>query len=81
VTFHQRKREALELFVLSQKSDPFARGRAEAHLRNGIIGVNDQGQDCFYSAEAYQESRYLPSKDGVPGEEYFVTSYKNVKVV
>lgn len=33
----------LNNYCESDKSDPFARARAEAHLRSGVIGYTDKG--------------------------------------
>lgn len=59
-------------YVLADKSDPFALQRAKAHMRNGVCGFNQQGQDAFYQAEPFQEERVLP--DGTP---YMTTVYRN----
>lgn len=63
-----------ENYILSEKSDPFARGRVLAHVRNGIANINQNGEDEFYDASPYQEERLLPN-----GTPYHVTVYKNVK--
>lgn len=49
VTRQQRIADA-EAYIASQKSDPFARARVYTHMRNGICGFTDNGQDAFYSA-------------------------------
>ncbi len=80
--FEERKRAAAERYILANPSDPFVRGRVEAHLRNGIVGYNDHGDECFYDAKSFQESRRLPLKEGqTEGDEYFVTVWKDVKMV
>lgn len=66
--------EAAECYVKADKSDPFAAARVALHMRNGIAGFTTQGEDAFYSADPFQEERFLPN-----GTAYFVTVYRNVR--
>jgi len=69
----QAMHEAAKLYALADNSDPFAYRRARVHLANGVATyANHNGQEAFYSAEPYQEKRYLPD-----GTEYMATVYRN----
>lgn len=63
----QRKRiEDAEQFIAFNKSDPFCRNRVYAHMKSGIAGFTESGEDAFYTA--------TPVKG-----EYGRTTYINVK--
>lgn len=71
--------EAAKLYALADSSDPFAYRRARTHLLNGVATyANTKGEEAYYSAEPYSETRRLPNNaDGTPGEEYQATVYRN----
>lgn len=66
--------EGARAYAAADRSDPFAFNRAITHMNNGISSVGSRGEDAFYKAEPYQETRYLPD-----GREYSVTVYKNIQ--
>ena len=72
----QQKRiiDGARAYAAADRSDPFAFNRAMSHMKNGISSVGARGEDAFYKAEPYQETRYLPD-----GREYLVTVYKNIQ--
>ncbi len=62
-----------KLYALADASDPFAYAKAITHIGNGIACYsNANGQEAFYSAEEYSETRILPDKT-----EYKATVYRN----
>lgn len=72
-TTRRRMFEGARNYALAEKSDPFAFARAMSHTLNGIANIHN-GEDAFYQADPYQETRVLPD-----GREYNVTAYRNVK--
>lgn len=80
-----QKIEAARRYAAADRSDPFAFGRAMAHIKNGIADDRkDRDQPvtaCHYDAEETQERRSLPTgitfSDGT--SDYVVPAYKNVK--
>ena len=54
-----------------------AEARVMAHMQNGICGFNLKGEDAFYSADPYQEERFLERADGSK-EAYHVITYRNM---
>jgi hypothetical protein len=80
MTQHERKMiEQAKLYALADNSDPFAYRRARTHLMNGVACyANANGEEAYYSAEPYLETRRLPDlPNGKPGEEYQATVYRN----
>ena len=77
---HSQRAEDARTYAAADKSDPFAFARAMAHMKNGICGFNQNGQDAFYSADEQQETRHL-EKINDQGqkylEEYQVPAYRN----
>lgn len=62
-----------QLYARSEASDPFAYARAMTHLQNGIAEYsNANGEEAYYSAEEFSETRVLPD-----GTEYQATVYRN----
>jgi len=70
---HHSHIDAARRFAAADKSDPFAYGRAMAHLRSGLAGYDARGNSCFYDAEEATETRKLPD-----GTEYQARVYRNV---
>ena len=70
----QRLFDGAKNYAAFDKSDPFCHDRCMLHIRQGIAGVLQGGEDAMYSADPYQEERELPD-----GTRYFVTVYRNVK--
>jgi hypothetical protein len=65
--------ERAKLYASADPSDPFAYRRARTHIANGIASFSDKhGQEAYYSAEPYTETRALPD-----GTEYQATVYRN----
>ena len=68
---------AVDRYASAERSDPFARGRAIAHLKSGIgIEVQkDKGHfvSC-YDAEEQKETRIHP----LTGKPFKVTVYRNI---
>lgn len=70
---HSLMQRGAKLYALADASDPFSYARAMTHLGNGIACYsNSNGQEAFYSAEEYSETRMLPDKT-----EYQATVYRN----
>jgi hypothetical protein len=60
-------------YAEANRSDPFAYNRAMSHLRNGICGFNNNGEEAFYDATRDVEERTAPD-----GTKYQVPVYRNV---
>lgn len=74
----QQRLEDARCYALADKSDPFTYNRVMSHMNGRICGFNSKGEDAFYSAEPYQEERWLPPSPAHPnGQSYMVTVYKN----
>lgn len=74
----QRMEEAMN-YVKANKSNPFTFNRVMSHMSSRIVGFNTKGEDAFYSAEPYQEERFLPASPSHPqGQSYMATVYKNM---
>jgi len=76
---HLLMQRSAKLYAAADASDPFAYARAMTHLGNGTACyTNGDGQEAFYSAEEYSETRQLPNgPNGEKGEEYQATVYRN----
>ena len=76
----QSKRiEAAQRYAEADKSDPFAYGRAMAHMKNGVAGFLGDGRDAFYDADEYEETRTIEkiiNGETVP-ENFQVKAFKN----
>lgn len=77
-----QKIDAARRYAAADRSDPFAFGRAMAHIKNGIAAdIKDKSEAAHYDAEETQERRSLPTgitfSDGT--SDYVVPAYKNVK--
>jgi len=76
----QRRVEAAKRYAAADRSDPFALARAIAHLRNGIAGSLQNGDEAIYDASEFTETRQLPP--GVTlsnGDTAFeVKAYRNI---
>lgn len=48
--------EAVEHYIKSQASDPFARARIAAHIKSGIASFTDKGEDAFYTADEIKDA-------------------------
>jgi hypothetical protein len=70
----QRMFEGARNYAAAEKSDPFALARALTHIRTGIAGITQHGEDAFYKADAFQEER--PS---LGGGSHTVTVYRNMQ--
>lgn len=57
---NKNRREAAERYAASDKSDPFALARARTHMRNGVAGFLQNGQDAFYNADEASETVNMP---------------------
>lgn len=74
---NQRMIDGAINYARADKSDPFALRRAMAHLRSGIATfANGQGQEAFYSAEEYTETKSYTDGQG-RNVEYHVPAYRN----
>lgn len=74
----QQRMEAAENYIRADKSDPFVRNRVMSHMNSRVVGFNTKGEDAFYSAETYQEERFLPASPAHPeGQSYMVTVYRS----
>lgn len=74
-------RDAAERYAKAENSDPFAKARAMAHIKNGIATYARQdGGIGYYDAEEATETRYLPNPDGIADltKPYEATVYRNV---
>lgn len=66
--------KAAKRYALADKSDPFALRRAMTHLRTGVAQAhNTNGQEAFYDATPFEETRYLED-----GTSYLATVYRNI---
>jgi hypothetical protein len=74
----QRNRhiEGAKRYARANASDPFAFNRCMAHINQGIVGFNEQGEEAIYSAEEALEERPSPMGDGTT---YTVTVFRNIK--
>ena len=64
-------------YAAADRSDPFAFSRAVAHLKQGLGGYSEHGQDIGYDAEPTTETRaYMKNGERV---EYEVTTFRNAK--
>lgn len=76
-TISPRMLEGARNYAAADNSDPFALSRAMTHLRNGIASLdNARGEDAFYSAEPYLETRQIALPQGGVLE-WQATAYKN----
>lgn len=71
---NERRLQGAINYALADKSDPFTLARCKAHMRNGIVGYCQDGDEAIYSAELVMEMRKLPD-----GREYPVTVYRNIQ--
>ena len=65
--------EAAKRYAEADRTDPFTFSRAMTHMANGIAGFTEKGEDAFYSADDYVETRVTAA-----GSEYPVVVYRNV---
>lgn len=57
--------EGAKRYAMADASDPFAFGRAMAHLRSGVAEYSDaQGESAYYDAEMSTEPRSIPLPNG-----------------
>lgn len=75
-TISPRMLEGARNYAAADNSDPFALARAMTHLRNGIASFGPRGEDAFYSAEPYPETRQIALPQGGVLE-WQATAYKN----
>lgn len=76
-TISPRMLEGARNYAAADNSDPFALARAMTHLRNGIASLsNERGEDAFYSAEPYLETRQIALPQGGVLE-WQATAYRN----
>jgi hypothetical protein len=69
---HNSRVDAAKRYALADKSDPFAFSRAMSHMKNGVCGFLNNGQDAFYTADPIQVTRTLPD-----GTKYAAVEYVN----
>lgn len=71
--FIQRMRDGAKLYAKADRSDPFAYARAITHILSDICGYNEKGEEAFYNALEYPETRKTEW-----GEKYIVPAYRNM---
>jgi hypothetical protein len=69
----QMRIEAAKRYAAADRTDPWAFSRAMTHMANGIAGFTEKGEDAFYSADDYIETKVT-----LAGSEYPVVVYRNI---
>ena len=76
-TRHARMIEGAQRFAQANKSDPFAYGRAVAHINSGVAQwARQDGMPAFYDAHEVAEERSLVRSDGSVMR-WTATAYRN----